>query len=65
MTAGIIGIVIVAVVLVFSLLVVLASRYKKCPSDKIMVIYGKVGKSKDGTARAAKCVHGGASLVWA
>ena len=57
--------VVIAVVLIFfSLLLAFLSRYKKCPSDKIMVIYGKVGKSKDGTARSAKCIHGGASFVW-
>lgn len=40
-------ILIVAIVLIaFSLLIFLLSRYKKCPSDKIMVIYGNVGKTK-------------------
>ena len=39
------------------------SRYKKCPSDKIMVIYGSIGKNKDGTNRSAKCIHGGAEFV--
>ena len=53
----------VLVVLAFSLLLVVLSRYKKCPSDKIMVIYGKVGNNKDGSSRSAKCIHGGASLV--
>ncbi|MCL2061664.1 MAG: flotillin [Firmicutes bacterium] len=48
----------------FSFLMVLAARYKKCPSDKILVVYGKVGKNKDGTNRSAKCIHGGASIVW-
>lgn len=44
-------ILIVAIVLIaFSLLIFLLSRYKKCPSDKIMVIYGNVGKNKDGSA---------------
>lgn len=57
-------VVIVVVLIFFSLLLAFLSRYKKCPSDKIMVIYGKVGKSKDGTARSAKCIHGGASFVW-
>lgn len=47
----------------FTLLVVLLARYRKCPSDKIMVIYGKVGTNKDGTNRSAKCVHGGASFI--
>ena len=39
------------------------SRYKKCPSDKIMVIYGSIGKNRDGTKRSAKCIHGGAEFV--
>lgn len=56
--------VVVIVILAFSLLLVVLSRYRRCPSDKIMVIYGKVGQNKDGTARSARCVHGGASMVW-
>ena len=57
-------ILICALVLVaFSLIIWICSRYKKCPSDKIMVIYGKVGKNRDGTERSAKCIHGGASFV--
>ena len=32
----------VIVLIVFSLLIFLVKRYKKCPSDKVMVIYGKV-----------------------
>ena len=47
----------------FSFIMWICSRYKKCPSDKIMVIYGSVGKNKDGSARSAKCIHGGASFV--
>ena len=39
------------------------SRYKKCPSDKIMVIYGAIGKNNDGSNRSAKCIHGGAEFV--
>ncbi len=53
----------VIAVVIFSLLLLVLSRYKKCPSDKIMVIYGKVGSNKDGTSRSAKCIHGGAALV--
>ena len=57
-------ILIVAIVLIaFSLLIFLLSRYKKCPSDKIMVIYGNVGKNKDGSARSSKCIHGGAAFI--
>ena len=36
----------------------LVSRYKRCPSDKVLVIYGRTGQG------SAKCIHGGASIVW-
>lgn len=36
----------------------LVSRYRRCPSNKILVIYGKTSSG------AAKCVHGGAAFVW-
>lgn len=54
----------VIVLIVFSLLIFLVKRYKKCPSDKVMVIYGKVGSNKDGSSRSAKCIHGGAAFIW-
>ena len=57
-------ILICAAVLVFvSFIVWICSRYRKCPSDKIMVVYGSIGKNKDGTNRSAKCIHGGAEFV--
>ena len=54
----------VIALLVVTTLVVIASRYRKCPSDKVMVIYGKVGSNADGTSRSAKCIHGGAAFIW-
>lgn len=54
----------VIAVLAFSLLLLIMRRYKRCPSDKVMVIYGKVGSDGDGSARSARCIHGGASFVW-
>ena len=54
----------VIVLLVLTTLIVIASRYRKCPSDKVMVIYGKVGNNSDGTSRSAKCIHGGAAFIW-
>ncbi len=56
--------VIAGVLFVFLLLVSLFKRYKKCPSDRILVVYGKVGRSKSDEARSAKCIHGGASFIW-
>ncbi|MDZ4402168.1 SPFH domain-containing protein [Prosthecobacter sp.] len=49
----------IAAILVFATLAFFASRYKRCPSDRILVVYGKVGGNK-----SARCVHGGASFVW-
>ncbi|HAE37857.1 MAG TPA: flotillin, partial [Candidatus Riflebacteria bacterium] len=53
--------VVVAVIaaLLFSTFIFLATRFKRCPSDKILVIYGKVADN-----RSAKCLHGGGTLVW-
>ena len=50
--------------ILFTTLIIVVSRYKKCPSDKIMVIYGAaIGSNHDGTPRTAKCIHGGAAFV--
>ena len=56
--------VVVVVILVFSLLLMCLARYRRCPSDKVMVIYGKVGSNKDGSTKSAKCIHGGAAFIW-
>ena len=54
----------VIAVLLFTLLLVALTRYRRCPSDKVLVVYGKVGTNKDGTNRSAKCIHGGAAFIW-
>jgi flotillin len=51
-------IVVVAAIVLFVLISALVARYKRCPSDKILVIYGKTG----GTS--ARCVHGGGAFIW-
>ncbi len=51
-------IIVVFVLVLFVTITALISRYKRCPSDKILVIYGKTG----GTS--AKCVHGGGAFIW-
>lgn len=52
------GIVVIAVVVVFVLTTALISRYKRCPSDKILVVYGRTGGS------SARCIHGGGAFIW-
>ncbi len=51
--------VIAFVVLIFFTIVFMASRYKRCPSDKILVIYGRVA-----SGRSSKTMHGGGAFVW-
>lgn len=64
MSSNLVILLVVIGVLLFSLIILLLSRYRRCPSDKVMVIYGKVGTNKDGSARSAKCIHGGAAFIW-
>ncbi len=50
--------IVIAVVLVFILFATIIRRYRRCPSDKILVVYGKTGGG------SAKCIHGGGKFVW-
>ncbi|WP_421918518.1 flotillin family protein [Marinifilum sp.] len=52
------------VIFVFVLIVSFFKRYKRCPSDRVLVVYGKVGKGAGTESRSAKCIHGGAAFVW-
>ena len=54
----------VGVLILVALVIAILSRYRKCPSDKVLVIYGKVGSEKNGQARSAKCIHGGAAFIF-
>ena len=53
------AVVIAFVIIVLSLIMFLASRYRRCASDQILVVYGKVGKNQ-----SARCIHGGGTFVW-
>ena len=55
------GGIIITIFLLFILFIVLigiAARYKKCPSDQVLVIFGKTRGDK-----AARCIHGGAAFI--
>ena len=56
--------VLIIVAVVFVTFTAILARYKRCPSDKILVIYGKTGKNKQGAVSSARCIHGGASFIW-
>lgn len=47
------------VILVFFTIIFFASRYKRCPSDRILVIYGRVTKG-----RSSRTLHGGGAFIW-
>jgi flotillin len=49
---------VVGVVIIFMFIMFLATRYKRCPSDKILVVYGKVG-----AGQSARCIHGGGAFI--
>lgn len=51
--------IVVFILLITSTVVFIASRYRRCPSDKILVMYGKVGEGQ-----SARCIHGGGAFVW-
>ncbi len=50
--------IVVAIVVAFGIVVALIKRYKRCPSDKILVVYGKT------SGTSAKCIHGGGAFIW-
>jgi len=56
--------IVIFVIIIFITVLALFSRYKRCPSDKILVVYGKTGKTVGGTSRSAKTIHGGAAFIW-
>lgn len=49
--------VVIAAFVLFTIITII-NRYRRCPSDKILVIYGSKGKT------SAKCIHGGGAFVW-
>ena len=49
---------VILVVVIFATFSFVIRRYRRCPSDKILVVYGKTGGG------SAKCIHGGGKFVW-
>lgn len=57
---AVIALVVFLVAVVFGLIMFVASRYQKCPSDRILVVYGRQGGAKGGSATLHQ---GGGALV--
>ena len=60
---GLVTLLVVIPLILVMILLLIATRFKKCPSDKIMVVYGKVSSGKGDQHRSAKCLHGGVSFI--
>jgi flotillin len=54
----ILGLVAGVVLLFLFMAVYLTTRYKRCPSNRVLVVYGKVRGQQ-----AAKCMHGGGAFI--
>jgi len=52
-------IIVAAIFVVFLMLMMVVTRYKRCPSNRVLVVFGKVR-----SGQSAKCLHGGGAFVW-
>ncbi len=52
------GLIVAAALILIAIFAFVANQYKRCPSNKIIVVYGKTGGE-----RTAKCVHGGGTFI--
>lgn len=52
------GAAIITVLIVVSVLIFFTKQYKRCPSNRIMVIFGRSGRGQ-----SAQCLHGGAKFI--
>jgi len=50
---------VLAAVLLFGIIILFVSRYKRCPANRVLVISGRVG-----AGNSAKCISGGGAFVW-
>ena len=55
---GTLGVVATIVMLILFVLTMLTRQYRRCPSNRVLVVYGKVSGP-----RAARCLHGGGTFI--
>ncbi len=55
---GAVALIVVPVLLVMFFLTILVRQYRRCPSNRVLVVYGKVSGQ-----RAARCLHGGGTFI--
>ena len=52
--------VVIVPVFFLTMIIFFMLRYRRRPSDQILVVYGKVA----GANKSARCIHGGGTMVW-
>lgn len=52
-------VIVAGIVVAVFLFISIVNRYRRCPSDKILVIYGSRSNKQ-----SARCIHGGGAFVW-
>ena len=55
---GAIAVIVVPVLLLLFFVTMLVRQYRRCPSNRVLVVYGKVAGQ-----RAARCLHGGGTFI--
>lgn len=50
---------IIYLLFIFSTIYFFAKLYRRCPSNKVLVVYGRVGGKK-----TVQCYHGGGTIIW-
>lgn len=50
---------VICVAVAVALVIMFLNRYRRCPSDKILVVFGSTAGSG-----SSKCIHGGGAFVW-
>ncbi len=54
----------IGIFVIFAAFLGILARIKKCPSDRVMVIYGSDVFHRKTEPHAARCIHGGTAFIW-
>lgn len=47
------------ILILLAMTIFMAQRYRRCPSNKVLVVYGQLGGGQ-----TVRCIHGGGAIVW-
>lgn len=63
-SGGTVLLIAIGLFVIFAVALGILARIKKCPSDRVMVIYGSVLFHHRTATHAARCIHGGTAFIW-